>query len=827
MRTPRPHELSPQSCRIVCFSDTYGLESKNGVGRFLHDIRTQSAHRNLPFELIVPGKGEEIPCVRRIRAPSFTLPGYADVDIAMPLEQHRKAVSRQIQNWQPDVVHVSTPGPIGIFGLSIAQQRQLPVVGIYHTDFPGFAREIVRLQLTQFQHKSSQSFGPVASWLVPLLMQRLSPFLDELDRLNPEFQADLVNFSKIAKRNFDYLAESSYFIELAARLADAITTEVMRRFYSRFSLVVARSLSQQQELQDKLGLDAASIRCLAPGTDIEKFNPVHNDRKIWKQIGVPPDAFIALYVGRITAEKNFDFLIRVWNELQASRQPSDPEMQLVVVGEGQKELKERACELPGVHLIGPQRGNQLSTIYASSDAVLFPSVTETLGQVGLEAGASGVPVVVADRGGQVMYVEEGRTGFIRSTEDVTPWVETVQQMACDESQRKEMGAAARDHIAANHTFESTLRSYWSIHEEAVEGHRRTRVARPRVRPSIRAQAATSDDLPIPGVLVITDYHAGKKFGTAKQRARKEGALEKMLQVAVDEDLEVIFGGDFADHGPRPSRLEEDFKMLRKVRQRVGLSKTPIFVRGNHDYGYSDEQLVQFTGGCHIHSSLLYVHPDSGVTMTHGHILGLNRTIELSKNTFDPERLQEALREEVLDEDLKPSVIAYGLANLIESYTEQKGLTGLGTFWEGVFETRSLVAEKLLKFGQQSSQADERTFKLIASLVGSHDDVQTAAMLGAACGGWATIVGHTHDPLTRCLRFGNRADAPVPFQVVGNAGNINRKYPTCAVVKFPEVVVHRYRQKTDTLHVLYRDCVPETEIEPTAARLRARHALPSA
>lgn len=824
MRTPRQHELSSKSCRIVCFSDTYGLESKNGVGRFLHDIRRQSAQGNLPFELIVPGKGEEVPCLRKIRAPSFTLPGYADVNIAMPLEQHRKAVSRQIQSWQPDVVHVSTPGPIGIFGLSIAQQRQLPVVGIYHTDFPGFAREIVRSQLTQFRDKSSQSFGSIANWMAPLIMQRVSPLLEELDRVNPNFEADLTAFGEIAKRNYDYLAESSYFIDLSAKIADAVTTEVMRRFYSRFSLVVARSLSQQQELQDKLGIDAGSIRCLAPGTDVEKFNPAHKDRGIWKQFGVPPDSFIALYVGRITAEKNFDFLIQVWKELQANKQPSDPDVQLVVVGEGQKDLKQRANELPGVHLIGPQRGNQLSTIYASADAVLFPSVTETLGQVGLEAGASGVPVVVADRGGQVMYVEEGRTGFIRSTEDASAWVETVLHMVRDESLRKTIGAEARAHIAANHTFESTLRSYWNIHEQAVDSHRRSRNPRPRVRPSIRSRSSSSEGPPLPGVLVITDYHAGKKFGTAKQRARKEGALEKMLQLAVDEDLEVIFGGDFADHGPRPSRLEEDFEMLRTVRQRVGLTKTPIFIRGNHDYGYSDDQLVEFTGGCRVHSSLLYVHPESGVTMTHGHILGLNRTIELSKSTLDPEALQAALREEVLDEDLKPSVIAYGLANLIESYTEQKGLTGLGTFWEGVFQTRSLIADKLLKFGQQSSQADERTFKLIASLVGSHDDVQTAGMLGAVCGSWATIVGHTHDPLTRSLRFPNREPASVPFQIVGNAGNINRKYPTCAVARFPEVVVHRYRQKTNTLHVLSRDCVPEAELQASEARLRARQTL---
>lgn len=822
-----PLKPSSQPCRIVCFSDTYGLESKNGVGRFLHDMRGLAATNRLPFELIVPGKGEEIPCVRRIRAPSFTLPGYADVQIAMPLEQHRKAVSRHIQSWHPDVIHVSTPGPFGIFGLSIAQQRQLPVVGIYHTDFPGFAREIVRLQVANLQNNSSELIAPALSWLTPLFIRRIAPLLENLEQSNPNAEDDLSTLVEIVQRNYQSLSNGPHLGDILARLADAATTEVMRRYYSRFSLVVARSLSQQSELQDKLGLDPSRVRCLAPGTDIEKFNPRHKNRSMWEDFDVPPDSFIALYVGRITAEKNFDFLVDVWKRLQTAKKDDDCDLHLVVVGEGNTDLKRRAAELPGVHLLGPQGGPRLSAIYASADMVLFPSVTETLGQVGLEAGASAVPVVVADRGGQVMYVDDGRTGFIRSTEDSKAWVDSILKLSRDETLRQNIGDQARAHIAANHTFEATLRSYWDIHEEAVELHRSQRRSRPRVKSRLHQHTTSAGDASLPGVLVITDYHAGKKFGTAKQRARKEGAIERMLQMAVDEDLDVIFGGDFADHGPRPARLEEDFAMLRNVQRRVGLKKRPIFVRGNHDYGYSDDQLVQFTGGCEVLRSLLYHHAAAGVTMTHGHILGLNRTIELSKSMLDYAALEDALREDVLDEDLKPSVIAYGLANLIESYMEQKGLTGLGTVWEGVFQTRSLVADKLLQFGRQSNQADERTFKLIASLVGSHDDVQTAAMLGAACGGWATIVGHTHEPLVRNVRFRSDSNARVPLQLVGNAGNVNRKYPTCAVARFPEVVVLRYRQKTDKLHVLHREVIPESDIESCRARLRTVTALPTA
>ena len=131
----------------------------------------------------------------------------------------------------------------------------------------------------------------------------------------------------------------------------------------------------------------------------------------------------------------------------------------------------------------------------------------------------------------------------------------------------------------------------------------------------------------------------------------------MLRCAQQHDLDVIFAGDFGDHGARPSSLAEDFQALRRARRRVGLTKTPVFIRGNHDYGFTDEQLVEWTGGCHVHDSLVFRHVPSRITVTHGHILGLARVLEVVRSGLSPEQIERELCEDKLDQELQPAFIA--------------------------------------------------------------------------------------------------------------------------------------------------------------------------
>ncbi len=809
----RATETRAKTCRITCFSDTFGVESNNGVGRFLDDLRTLAAQSRLPLELVVPGKGGEEEGVHVIKAPSFALPGYRDLRISMPLEHQRKTVIHELKGWRPDVLHVSTPGPFGCFGVSLAQQLRLPLVGVYHTDFPSYARTIVQSELARWIEQPQLLLEPLMQSLGSFLNNYVDPYVRELQEANPEFDSDLETIARIAHKNYRAVGGGTDAAELGGRLASAATARALRRFYAYFTLVIARSPAQRAELEHRIGIAPERIRCLTPGTNIIRFHPEYRDRELWESHGIPREAFVALYVGRATREKNFDFVLDAWRRVQAGRNLRDRDMRLVVVGRGETETLERAAELPGIHLIGAQQGRSLSALYASADVLLFPSVTETLGQVGLEAGASGLPVIVSAEGGPRMYVRDGQTGFVISTRDAEAWADCVFKLSRDPELRDRLAKEARRHVAEHHALDASLRSYWGIHREAVELQPRKQTRPPRRKGLARGRGVAGSGASRAGLLVITDYHAGKRFGTAKQRKQKEAALECMFRLAIDENLDIVFGGDFGDHGARPERAQADFSMLRQVRCRSGLATTPVFVRGNHDYGYSDRQLSDLVGGCRVHDSLVYTHKASGVTVTHGHILGLHRVQDVIRTLRGSEEIEAALREDILDEELTPSVIAYDLANLVESYTRRKGLSGLGTFWEGLFETRGLFADNLLAWGQRTGAKDERTWKLIASLVGSQNDIETAGALGTACGSWATIFGHTHEPLAQTWQ-GSSPELGPPAHVVGNAGNINRKRPSCVVARFPDVGVYRYCFETNKLKVSHHAAGEETSRQRT-------------
>jgi glycosyltransferase involved in cell wall biosynthesis/predicted phosphodiesterase len=794
--------IQTKACRIACFSDTYGQEANNGVGRFLSDLRRIASQNHLPLEMVVPGKQSDEKGVTVIKAPSFALPGYPDLKLSMPLEHQRKSVLHRLKAWKPDVIHVSTPGPMGCFGISLARQLYLPLVGIYHTDFPSYAREIVQSQIRIWSAEPKKLLSQIANLLMPVLRPHAMPIYKDIRQNNANFDRDLATVYEILKQNYNSVAAGLDGAVLAGHLAHLAMADLLKRFYSTFSMVIARSTCQQMEIERTLELPPEKIRCLTPGTDVERFHPKFADRDHWEALGVPKDSFIALYVGRINSEKNFGFLLKIWEELQNCKESSDQKFCLAIVGRGDTTLIQRAKELPNVHILGAQQGERLSTLYASADALLFPSTTETLGQVGLEAGASGLPVLVTNQGGPQMYVRDGQTGYILPSQDAKAWAGKLLELSRSPDLQKSFSNAARMHIAQNHTIGNSLLSYWNIHQEAATNAREARQADERKKKrSLRSTELESGSFNFPGVLIISDYHAGKKFGSASQRLRKETALQCMLQRAVDDNLDVIFGGDFGDHGAHPERSEADFAMLRSVRKRVGLATTPTFVRGNHDYGYTDLQLAELTGGCHVQSSLVYSHAASGVTFTHGHILGLSRVLQVIQNAECRETIELALREEALDEELTPSVIAYDLANLIESYTQQKGLTGLGTFWERLFQTRGRIAETILSWGEHANHKDERTWKLIASLIGSHNDEESAAKLGKACGSWATIYGHTHEPFAKKLRLSTEKQSST--HVVGNSGNMNRRRPSCILARFPNVCVYRFQLETGKLKLSQR------------------------
>jgi phosphatidylinositol alpha 1,6-mannosyltransferase len=171
---------------------------------------------------------------------------------------------------------------------------------------------------------------------------------------------------------------------------------------------------------------------MAHGVDIERFTP---DRR--RTAGGP---LVIGYVGRLTTEKNVRALVELENALVAV---GETNFRLLVVGDGGEQawLKThlRFGELPGV-----LQGDALADAFASMDAFVFPSDTDTFGLVMLEAMASGVPVITRPETAGHVGITDGVDGL--ASLDFTP---SVRSLMHDSARRKDMGAAARRFACAN------------------------------------------------------------------------------------------------------------------------------------------------------------------------------------------------------------------------------------------------------------------------------------------------------------------------------------------------------------------------------------------
>ncbi len=165
------------------------------------------------------------------------------------------------------------------------------------------------------------------------------------------------------------------------------------------------------------------------GVDTEMFAPSKRTRS--------DDAFVLGYCGRVAPEKSVRFL--------ADIQRAMPEIRFLIVGDGgEREWLEQNlanAEFPGV-----LKGEALSRAYANMDLFVFPSRTDTYGNVVQEALASGVPCVVTNEGGPKFLLDEGSTGFVASSD--VEFIEAVRRIVQDRVMHRRMCVAARDHALA-------------------------------------------------------------------------------------------------------------------------------------------------------------------------------------------------------------------------------------------------------------------------------------------------------------------------------------------------------------------------------------------
>jgi glycosyltransferase involved in cell wall biosynthesis len=199
---------------------------------------------------------------------------------------------------------------------------------------------------------------------------------------------------------------------------------------------VDATLVPTRELQDFLaGQGFDRVRLLARAVDSTQFDPQRRDPALREEWGIDGNGFAAIYVGRIAPEKNLGLAVKAFRKLQQVR----PKARFVFVGDGPARAK-LAHENPDFIFCGVQRGEALARHFASGDLFLFPSRSETFGNVTLEAMASGVATVAFDYGAAREYLRTDESGV--AVNDDEQFQAAAVRLAGQDAERKRLGGNA-------------------------------------------------------------------------------------------------------------------------------------------------------------------------------------------------------------------------------------------------------------------------------------------------------------------------------------------------------------------------------------------------
>jgi glycosyltransferase involved in cell wall biosynthesis len=234
------------------------------------------------------------------------------------------------------------------------------------------------------------------------------------------------------------------------------TRDLLRYIHNGCHLTLAPTPSTLRQLRS---WGYHRLRHWGRGVNLERFNPNRRSQE-WRARLLnerDPNALLCVYVGRLANEKRVDLL------LETARTPG---IALTIIGDGalREELEARFAGT-GTHFMGYLFGDDLGRAYASADVFIFPSPSETFGQVAMEAQASGLPAVVINQGGVADLVADGVTGF-HCGDDPRAFAEAATRLRDDPELRERMVKAARAY-AEQHPWEAIMAQLEGYYREAV------------------------------------------------------------------------------------------------------------------------------------------------------------------------------------------------------------------------------------------------------------------------------------------------------------------------------------------------------------------------
>lgn len=348
--------------RVALFSGNYNYVrdgANQALNRFVAYLLRQGAAVRVYSPTVDKPAFE--PAGDLVSAPSFAVPGRREYRVPYRMSGELR---RDLKSFRPNLVHVSSPDPLGHRAVSWARAHGLPTVASVHTRFETYPRY----------------YG--LAFLEPLI------------------------------------------------------ESMLRRFYRRCDAIVAPSESMAQLLREqRMSYD---VGIWTRGIDREIFCPARRDLAWRRALGIGDDVPVIGFIGRLVMEKGLDVFSDTVDQL-AQRQVAH---KVLVVGEGPaREWFEN--RLPGAVFTGFQKGADLGRAVASMDMLFNPSITETFGNVTLEAMACGLPTVAARATGSESLVTEGVTGRLIRPGAIGAFADALQYYCQDPAARAAAGQAAR------------------------------------------------------------------------------------------------------------------------------------------------------------------------------------------------------------------------------------------------------------------------------------------------------------------------------------------------------------------------------------------------
>jgi len=215
----------------------------------------------------------------------------------------------------------------------------------------------------------------------------------------------------------------------------------LRKFHNRtgFTMVPTQAMKFQLE-----AMGFKNLKVVARGVDTQLFHPDKRSDAMRQRWGVTPDTLVLLSVGRLAAEKNLDLTIQTYQALIAAGRP----VKMVFAGDGpMRAATEAKC--PDALFMGMCSHDELATLYASADLLLFPSLTETFGNVTLEALSSATPVLAFDCAAASDFVTDKKNGWLIDSNEPHTYIQRALDITSDSAtlrQTREFSRHSVEHL---------------------------------------------------------------------------------------------------------------------------------------------------------------------------------------------------------------------------------------------------------------------------------------------------------------------------------------------------------------------------------------------